>query len=70
MTRSDPDHLIRRLFIPPFGVGSFVACALGRTNVESAARAYVPYVVVLLIGLLLVAFVPSITLIVPGLMKL
>ena len=54
------------LFIPPFGVGFFIACALGRTNVESAARAYVPYVVVLLIGLLLVAFVPSITLIVPA----
>ena len=52
------------LFIPPFGVGFFIACALGRTGVESAARAYVPYVVVLLMGLLLVAFVPWITLVV------
>ena len=58
------------LFIPPFGVGFFIACALGRTGVESAARAYVPYVVVLLLGLLLVAFVPWITLVVPRLMKL
>ena len=58
------------LFIPPFGVGFFIACALGRTSVESAARAYVPYVVALLLGLLLVAFVPWITLIVPRLMKL
>jgi tripartite ATP-independent transporter DctM subunit len=58
------------LFIPPFGVGFFIACALGRTSVERAARAYVPYVVVLLAGLLLVAFVPWITLIVPRLMKL
>jgi len=58
------------LFIPPFGVGFFIACALGRTGVESAARAYVPYVVVLLVGLLLVAFVPWITLVVPRLMKL
>jgi tripartite ATP-independent transporter DctM subunit len=58
------------LFIPPFGVGFFIACALGRTGVESAARAYVPYVVVLLMGLLLVAFVPWITLVVPRLMKL
>jgi TRAP-type C4-dicarboxylate transport system permease large subunit len=38
--------------------------------VETAARAYVPYVVALLLGLLLVAFVPWITLIVPRLMKL
>jgi len=58
------------LFIPPFGVGFFIACALGRTTVEGAARAYVPYVVVLLAGLLLVAFVPWITLVVPRLMKL
>jgi tripartite ATP-independent transporter DctM subunit len=58
------------LFIPPFGVGFFIACALGRTTVESAARAYVPYVVALLLGLLLVAFVPWITLVVPRLMKL
>ena len=58
------------LFIPPFGVGFFIACALGRTTVESAARAYVPYVAALLLGLLLVAFVPWITLVVPRLMKL
>jgi tripartite ATP-independent transporter DctM subunit len=58
------------LFIPPFGVGFFIACALGRTTVESAARAYVPYVIALLLGLVLVAFVPWITLIVPHLMKL
>jgi C4-dicarboxylate transporter DctM subunit len=58
------------LFIPPFGVGFFIACALGRTSVEAAARAYVPYVVALLFGLLLIAFVPWITLIVPRLMKL
>jgi tripartite ATP-independent transporter DctM subunit len=58
------------LFIPPFGVGFFIACALGRTSVEGAARAYVPYVLVLLAGLLLVAFVPWITLIVPRLMNL
>jgi tripartite ATP-independent transporter DctM subunit len=58
------------LFVPPFGVGFFIACALGRTTVEGAARAYVPYVVALLLGLLLVAFVPWITLVVPRLMKL
>jgi tripartite ATP-independent transporter DctM subunit len=58
------------LFIPPFGVGFFIACALGRTSVEGAARAYVPYVVALLLGLLLIAFVPWITLVVPRLMKL
>ena len=58
------------LFVPPFGVGFFIACAIGRTRVEDAARAYVPYVIALLLGLLVVAFVPWITLVVPRLMKL
>ena len=58
------------LFVPPFGVGFFIACGLGRTTVEGAARAYLPYLVVLLVGLLLVAFVPWITLVVPRLMNL
>jgi TRAP-type C4-dicarboxylate transport system permease large subunit len=58
------------LLVPPFGVGFFIACALGRTTVETAARAYVPYLIALLLGLLLVAFVPWITLVVPRLMRL
>src|SRR5215510_4550828 len=58
------------LFVPPFGVGFFIACALGRTTVEGAARAYLPYLAVLLVGLLLVAFVPWITLVVPRLVNL
>ena len=58
------------LFVPPFGVGFFIACALGGTSVEGAARAYLPYLAVLLIGLLVVAFVPWITLVVPRLFNL
>jgi tripartite ATP-independent transporter DctM subunit len=58
------------LFVPPFGVGFFIACALGHTSVEGAAKAYLPYLAALLIGLLLVAFVPWITLVVPRLMNL
>jgi tripartite ATP-independent transporter DctM subunit len=58
------------LFVPPFGVGFFIACALGGTSVERAARAYLPYLAVLLIGLLVVAFVPWITLVVPRLFNL
>ena len=49
--------------------GRRLECALGRTTVETAARAYVPYMITLLLGLLLVAFVPWITLVVPRLMK-
>jgi len=58
------------LFLPPFGLGFFIACGLGRANVESAARTYVPYLIVLLLGLLVVAFFPWITLVLPRMMNL
>ncbi|MEJ0071894.1 MAG: TRAP transporter large permease subunit [Pseudomonadota bacterium] len=52
-------------FLPPIGVGFYVACAICQTNVEGSARAIVPFIAVLLLGLLLVAFVPWITLSLP-----
>ncbi|HTU03025.1 MAG TPA: TRAP transporter large permease subunit [Candidatus Sulfotelmatobacter sp.] len=58
------------LFLPPFGLGFFIACGLGKVNVESAARSYVPYLIVLFLGLLVVAFVPWITLVLPRFMRL
>jgi len=58
------------LFLPPLGLGFFIACGLGKVNVETAARAYVPYLVVLLAGLIVVAFVPWLTLVLPKLMNL
>lgn len=58
------------LFLPPLGIGFFIACGLGEVNVESAARAYVPYLITLLFGLLVVAFVPWLTVIVPRLINL
>ena len=53
-------------FLPPVGVGFYVACAIMRTDIERAARAMVPYLAVLLIGLLIVAFVPWFTLSLPA----
>jgi tripartite ATP-independent transporter DctM subunit len=54
-------------FMPPVGIGFYIACAVCRSNVESSARAMLPYLGVLLLGLLLVAFVPWLTLAVPNL---
>lgn len=53
------------LFLPPFGVGFFIACGLGQVNVETAARAYMPYLLMLLVGILIVAFVPWLALVLP-----
>jgi tripartite ATP-independent transporter DctM subunit len=57
------------LFLPPFGVGFFIACGLGQVNVEAATRAYMPYLLMLLVGILIVAFVPWLALVIPRLMN-
>jgi len=57
-------------FSPPIGVGMFVTCSIAGTTMENAARHMVPYLVVLVIGLLLVAFVPWFSLIVPRLLHM
>ncbi len=53
-------------FMPLAGVGFYVCCAIMRSDVEAASRAMVPYLVVVLIGLLFVAFVPWFALFLPN----
>jgi tripartite ATP-independent transporter DctM subunit len=52
-------------FMPPAGVGFYVCCAIQRTHIEEASRAMLPYLGVLVAGLLIVAFVPWFTLLLP-----
>jgi tripartite ATP-independent transporter DctM subunit len=52
-------------FLPPAGVGFYVACAIMRTDIEGASRAMVPYLAVLIIALMIVAFVPWFTVSLP-----
>ena len=49
------------LFAPPFGVGYYAACAIGRVNPSEGIRPIVPYVLALLVGLAVVAAFPSIS---------
>ncbi len=46
------------LFAPPFGVGYYAACAIGRVDPAAGMRPIVGYLVALLIGLAAVALVP------------
>lgn len=46
------------LFAPPFGLGYYAACTIGRVNPDIAMRRIWPYLAALLAGLLIVAFVP------------
>jgi len=57
-------------FLPPAGVGFYVACAIMRTDIEPASRAMVGYLVVLIIALLIVAFVPWFTVFLPHALNL
>jgi tripartite ATP-independent transporter DctM subunit len=57
-------------FSPPIGVGMFVTCSICETTMENATRHMLPYLVVLIIGLLLVAFVPWFSMVAPRLLNL
>ena len=46
------------LFAPPFGVGYYAACAIGRVSPDAAMRRIWPYLGALVLGLILVAAVP------------
>jgi tripartite ATP-independent transporter DctM subunit len=52
-------------FMPFAGVGFYVCCAVMRCDIETASRAMLPYLVMLIAGLLIVAFVPWFTLALP-----
>ena len=55
------------IFIPPIGICFYIACAVAEAEVEAAARTMLPYLAVLILGVLTVAFVPWFTQIVPDL---
>jgi tripartite ATP-independent transporter DctM subunit len=46
------------LFAPPFGVGFFTACAIGNVDPDDAVSSVWPYLAALLIGTILVAVLP------------
>jgi tripartite ATP-independent transporter DctM subunit len=57
-------------FSPPIGVGMFVTCSICDTTMENASRHMVPYLIIVAVGLLLVAFVPWFSLVAPKLLNM
>jgi tripartite ATP-independent transporter DctM subunit len=49
------------LFAPPFGVGYYAACAIGRVDPSEGIRPIWPYLIALIIGTIIVAAVPWIS---------
>jgi len=56
------------IFIPPIGICFYISCAVSEADVESTAKTMLPYLAVLIMGVLAVAFVPWFTHIVPRLL--
>jgi tripartite ATP-independent transporter DctM subunit len=54
-------------FLPPVGVGFYVAASVVGSDIEGAARAMMPYALMLVVAVLLIAFLPQITLVLPHL---
>jgi tripartite ATP-independent transporter DctM subunit len=54
-------------FLPPVGVGLSIASGIARVDVDEVSRSYLPYLVVLLGGLALIAAWPALTLALPRL---
>jgi tripartite ATP-independent transporter DctM subunit len=53
------------LFLPPIGVGLFVACGIAGIGIDRVTREMMPYVTMLSLGLLLVIAFPWLTLVLP-----
>ncbi len=57
-------------FLPPLGVGFFVSSAVTECSMEEAAPIYLQYILALLVGLLLITFIPEISLWLPRLLHM
>ena len=54
------------LFLPPIGLGLIVAAAIARVTIAEVSRPLLPYLATMMATVLLIAFWPELTLIVPN----
>ena len=58
------------LATPPVGLALFVASGIARINIEEAIRPLLPFVIALIIALMVITYVPAITLFLPRILGL
>ena len=56
------------IFLPPIGIGLLLSAGIAGASVSSVSRVFMPYLLVLIVSLIVIALVPSITLILPRLL--
>ena len=54
---------------PPVGANLFVACGLGDISFVALVKKIVPFLIALLVGMVLITYIPSISTLLPGLMN-
>ena len=57
------------LCTPPVGTSLLVGCAIGEVSVERATRAFLPFYLAMVVVLVLVTYVPALSLTLPGLVN-
>jgi C4-dicarboxylate transporter DctM subunit len=57
------------LVTPPVGVNLYMACSIGNINMKDIAKGLLPFLVSSIIVLLVVTYLPQLSLFLPGLMK-
>jgi len=58
------------LFLPPVGVGLFIACSIAQEPMHKVVKSFLPFLVVLILGGVAVVAFPYITTVLPKLLKL
>lgn len=56
-------------FLPPIGLGLFLAAGIAKADLLATSRAFLPYMLVLIITLALVSFFPQLSLFLPNLFR-
>ena len=56
------------LFTPPVGVCLYVACGLSKLPIEAVFRPLLPFLGVLIVTLMIISYVPEVTLFIPRLL--
>jgi len=57
------------LCTPPVGSALFVGCAIGKISIEKVTKAMLPFYCAMVVVLLMITFIPQLTLAIPSLMK-
>ena len=56
------------IFLPPIGIGLLLSAGIARCSMRSVTKVFMPYLLVLILSLVVIALIPAITLVLPNLL--